>query len=65
MGSGLSAVSAISFIADTINVYGWDYYLARSPKEMGYWALTSKLYNYSQDMYAGRDSIEIATINFY
>lgn len=65
MGSGLSAVSAMSFIADTINIYGWDYYLGSTPKEMGYWELTSKLYHYSQDMHAGRNSIEIATINFY
>ena len=39
MGSGLSAVSAISFIADTINVYGWDFYLKSSPEEMSYWKL--------------------------
>lgn len=65
MGSGLAALSAISFIAGVINIYGWDYYLDSTPRDMGYWKLFSKLYHYSQDMYAGRESIENAVINFY
>ena len=43
-GSGLSAIVTCSFLAETVNVYGWDFYLEHSPEEMSYWQLLFSMY---------------------
>ena len=43
-GSGLSAITTCSFLAETVNVYGWDFYLEHSPEEISYWQLLFSMY---------------------
>ena len=38
---------ALSFFAEKINVYGWDFYLNSSPETMGYWELFLNMYKFN------------------
>ena len=62
--SFLPCLSALSYFAEKINVYGWDFYLESSPKNMNYWQLLFNMYKYNQD-FRGRSHFESALINFY
>jgi hypothetical protein len=63
----LPEICALSFFAEKINVYGWDYYLDSSPENMSYWRLFFNMYNYKFDLPKGRgkDHFESALINYY
>ena len=65
IGSGLATIGACSFLADVINVYGWDFYLESSPSEMTHWQLFFNLYRYKLDVNRSRNHFESALINFY
>ena len=56
---------ALSFFAEKINVYGWDYYLDSSPENMSYWQLFFNMYKYQSDVLRGKEHFEAALINFY
>ena len=62
--SFLSNFCAISFFAEKINVYGWDFYLNSSPEEMSYWKLFFQMYKFKNDDRC-REHFESALINFY
>ena len=47
------------------NVYGWDFYLEKSPTEMSYWEIFFSLYNYKLDVLRSNNHFESALINFY
>ena len=64
-GAGLNAICALSYFADKINVYGWDFYLESSPDDMSYWELFSNLYKFRLDVFRSRLHFECAIINFY
>ena len=63
--SFLPNLCALSFFAEKINVYGWDYYLENSPQEMGYWQLFFNMYKYKIDIGQSKDHFESALINYY
>ena len=63
--SFLSNLCALSFFAEKINVYGWDFYLDSSPENMSYWQLFFSMYKHKQDLNQSRDHFESALINFY
>jgi len=63
--SFLQNLYALSFFAEKINVYGWDFYLNSSPENMGYWELFFNMYKYDLDVNRGLDQFESALINFY
>ncbi len=65
--SFIPEICALSFFAEKINVYGWDYYLDSSPENMSYWRLFFNMYNYKFDLPKGRgkDHFESALLNFY
>jgi hypothetical protein len=63
-GSFVPFLSALSFFAEKINVYGWDFYLDSSPENMSYWQLFFNMYKYKLD-YRSRNHFESALINFY
>jgi hypothetical protein len=64
-GAGLHAICALSNFANTINVYGWDFYLDSSPEYMSSWEAFSNLYKYKLDVYRSRLHFECAIINYY
>jgi len=64
-GSFLPGLCALSYFAEKINVYGWDFYLNSSPEEMSYWQLFFNLYKYGPDVNRSRNHFESAIINFY
>jgi hypothetical protein len=64
-GSFLPAICALSQVAEKVNVYGWDFYLDRSPKKMNYWQLFFNMYKFAPDMMRSRFFFESALINFY
>ena len=64
-GSFLQALSALSYIAEKINVYGWDYYLDKSPANMNYWQLLFNMYKIRPDLDRSMYHFESALINFY
>tara|TARA_B110000014_G_C20122986_1_gene596073 strand:+ start:3056 stop:4036 length:981 start_codon:yes stop_codon:yes gene_type:complete len=63
--SFLQNLYALSFFAEKINVYGWDFYLDSSPEKMGYWKLFFNMYKYDFDVNRGYDHFESALINYY
>jgi len=63
--SFLPGLCALSFFAEKINVYGWDYYLESSPENMNYWKLFFNMYKYKFDVLRGNEHFESALINFY
>ncbi len=63
--SFLPALCALSFFAEKINVYGWDFYLDSSPEDMNYWELFFNMCKYKNyDTRAG-NIFEAAIVNFY
>tara|TARA_B110000438_G_scaffold302565_1_gene360628 strand:+ start:5339 stop:6379 length:1041 start_codon:yes stop_codon:yes gene_type:complete len=65
--SFLAFICALSFFSEKINVYGWDFYLTSTPKNMSYLQLILTLYkmkNYDNPS-RGRVHFETALINFY
>ena len=64
-GAGLNAICALSYFADKINVYGWDFYLKSSPEDMSSWDVFSNLYKFKLDIYRSRTHFECAIINYY
>lgn len=64
VGSGLPSVYGLSFIAEKINVYGWDFHMQSSPEKMNYWQVLLSLYQYKHDKGA-RYQFESGMINFY
>jgi len=64
-GAGLHAICALSNFANTIKVYGWDFYLDSSPEYMSSWEAFSNLYKYKLDNYRSRLHFECAIINYY
>ena len=63
--SFIPEMCALSFFAEKINVYGWDFYLDSSPENMSYWRLFFNMYNYKFDLPRGKDQFESALLNFY
>ena len=63
--SFLPNLCALSFFAEKINVYGWDFYLDSSPENMSYWPLFFNMYKYKEDLNQSMDHFESALINFY
>ena len=63
--SFLVFICGLSFFAEKINVYGWDYYLDSSPENMSYWQLFFNMYKYHADVLRGKEHFEAALINFY
>ena len=64
-GSFLPYLCALSYFADKINVYGWDFYLKSSPENMNYWQLFFNMYKYGLDINRSKNHFESALINFY
>jgi len=56
---------ALSYFAEKINVYGWDFYLNSSPERMGYWELFLNTYKFRKDLRRSKNFFESALINFY
>lgn len=66
LGSGIPAICAMSYFADKVNVYGWDFYLDSPPYNMTYWGLFSKMYDFKRDIWGSRrDVFESAMMNFF
>jgi len=65
--SYLAFLCALSFFAEKINVYGWDFYLDSSPENMGYWELIFNIYKlkHFDNSTRGYLHFETALINFY
>ena len=64
-GSFLQVLSALSYTAEKINVYGWDFYLDKSPANMNYWQLFFNMYKIRPDLDRSKYHFESALINFY
>ena len=64
-GSVIPFLAAISFFSKKINVYGWDFFLKKSPANMSYLELISKMYSGKLDMLRSGTHFEEALINFY
>ena len=75
-GSFLPALCALTFFAEKINVYGWDFYLDSSPEKMNYWQLFFNMYKFKFDTgiffrkssagsVRSRMHFESALVNFY
>jgi len=64
-GAGMVSLCALSFFADKINVYGWDYYLKESPSDMTYWQLIFNLGALKLDVFRSRLHFECGIINYY
>jgi len=64
-GSFLPTICALSYFAKKINIYGWDFYLPSSPKNMNYWKLFFNMYYYDADVNRSKNHFESALINFY
>jgi hypothetical protein len=63
-GSLLPILCALSYFAEKINVYGWDFYLDSPPEKMNYWQLFFNMYKYKYD-FRSKNHFESAIINFY
>lgn len=64
-GAGVNAICALSYFADKINIYGWDFYFKSSPNDMTYWELFSNLNNIKLDVLRSRLHFECTLINLY
>jgi hypothetical protein len=63
--SGIHGIISLSYFADKINVYGWDYYLESSPDSMSYWQLYFNLMNLKDDITFSSLLFETSIANFY
>ena len=64
-GSLIPCLSAINYISEKINIYGWDFYLDKSPEKINFMQLLLKMYNYKLDLKRSRNHFESALFNFY
>jgi hypothetical protein len=64
-GAGVNAICALSYIADKIDIYGWDFYFDSSPENMSSWEVFSNLYKVKLDIFRSRLHFECAIINCY
>jgi len=64
-GSFISALCALYYYADKINVYGWDNHLNFSIDKMSYWEFLIKMYNFEVDTRGWKAQFEHALINCY
>jgi len=64
-GSMLPAICALSYFADKINIYGWDFYLKSTPEKMNFWEIFFSMYNSKLDLLRSRNYFESALINYY
>lgn len=64
-GSIIPYLSAISFLSNKINVYGWDFFLRKSPNNMGYIELLLKMYDNKIDWKRTLSHFEEALFNYY
>ena len=64
-GSTIPVLFALSKYAKKINVYGWDFYLEKSPAKMSYWEVFFNLYKYKLDVLRSKNHFESALFNFY
>tara|TARA_B100001057_G_scaffold501252_1_gene622539 strand:- start:10849 stop:11859 length:1011 start_codon:yes stop_codon:yes gene_type:complete len=66
VGSFISCLAAVSFLAQKINVYGWDFFLKDSPEKFSHLKLISKMYpSYKIDLGRSKTHFEEAMFNFY
>ena len=65
VGSVIPNICALSFFAEKINVYGWDFYMDSSPKKMNYWNVFFNMYKFKLDLKRSKNHFESALINFY
>jgi len=66
LSSGIHGIIALSYFAEKINVYGWDYYLGSSPDAMSYWQLYFNLNNQlKEDVKRTSYIFETAIVNYY
>jgi hypothetical protein len=66
VGSFISCLAAVSFLAQKINVYGWDFFLKESPEKMSQLKLILKMYpSYKIDLGRSKTHFEEALFNFY
>ena len=64
--SGIHGIVALSYFAEQINVYGWDYYLESSPDYMGYWKLYFNLcHNLKNNISITRYMLESTIVGYY
>ena len=64
-GSLIPSIFALSYFAEKINVYGWDFYLNSSPETMGYWELFLNMNKFRKDLLRSKNFFESALVNFY
>ena len=64
-GSCVPEICALSYFAEKVNVYGWDYYLDSSPENMSYWQLFFNMYKYKHDLNKSFTHFETPLINYY
>ena len=64
-GSFLPVVYALTFVAEKINIYGWDFYLDSSPEKMSYWELFFNMYKFEVDEANAHTHFESSILNFY
>ena len=64
-GSLIPSICALSFFAEKINVYGWDFYMDSSPEKMNYWSVFFNMYKFKLDLKRSKNHFESALINFY
>ena len=64
-GSVIPFLAAISFCAKKINVYGWDFFLKKSPEQMGKIEILKNMYSSKIDFLRSNTHFEEALINFY
>ena len=64
-GSVIPFLAAISFCAKKINVYGWDFFLKKSPEKMSQIEILKNMYSNKIDFLRSNTHFEEALINFY
>jgi hypothetical protein len=62
--SGLAAVVGLSYLAKSVEVYGWDFYLDFSPAESGYWKSIFKAF-VNLEMEIQPHHIEVSMYNWH
>ena len=66
LSSGIHGIISLSYFAEKINVYGWDYYIESSPDSMSYWQLYFNLNNQMKaDVNISSYILETAIVNYY
>lgn len=65
VSSFLAYLSVIFNYAEKINVYGWDFYLNKSPNKMSSFELLNKIYDYKLDTKYSNFLFEAGLLNLY